>query len=228
MAKAHSDEQRWKKALRGREDFLINRLAQEWDAAEQSAHRAELINAAKASAKVIAKSVLILLAIAGFVTISAVTPNIFAVYGFSGRRRKFFNRKNLQKTVNYLQARKYTLKKRGESGYTLRLTKKGRDLALRRIFQDFQIPRPAHWDGWWHVVLFDIPNRRKHARDSLRKRLKTLGFYPLQESVFVFPYPCDDEITFFTSLYNIGDYVRMIKTNKLLSDDDIREFFALA
>ena len=141
---------------------------------------------------------------------------------------KFFNRKNLQKTVNYLQARKYTLKKRGESGYTLRLTKKGRDLALRRIFQDFQIPRPAHWDGWWHVVLFDIPNRRKHARDSLRKRLKTLGFYPLQESVFVFPYPCDDEITFFTSLYNIGDYVRMIKTNKLLSDDDIREFFALA
>ena len=36
------------------------------------------------------------------------------------------------------------------------------------------------------MVLFDIPETQKKIRDSLRKKLKKLGFLEFQKSVFIF------------------------------------------
>lgn len=40
------------------------------------------------------------------------------------------------------------------------------------------------WDGKWRVVIFDIPEKHKRARDLLRSKLKTWGFVSWQKSVW--------------------------------------------
>jgi DNA-binding transcriptional regulator PaaX len=49
----------------------------------------------------------------------------------------------------------------------------------------------THWDGFWRMVILDIPESRKSERNSLRYILKKAGFAPLKNSVWVSPYPME-------------------------------------
>lgn len=66
---------------------------------------------------------------------------------------------------------------------------------------------------------FDIPLRNKWAREGFREKLKSMGFYPLQKSVFIIPHPCKKEIDFLCGLYNIRGNVRLVET-KSIGDDN--------
>ena len=96
---------------------------------------------------------------------------------------------------------------------------------LRHALNQLKIKPQTIWDGIWRIVIFDIPNRHKWSRDALRGRLRIMGFYQLQKSVFVYPFPCDKEVAFIASLFNARSYLRLIKTDTIEHDDDLREFF---
>src|SRR3989344_3419862 len=57
-----------------------------------------------------------------------------------------------------------------------RLTAKGKERFLQHQFNILALPRAKRWDGKWRIVLFDIPEPKKKIRDSLRRKLKALGF----------------------------------------------------
>jgi len=44
------------------------------------------------------------------------------------------------------------------------------------------------WDGFWRIVVFDIPEKRRRSRDILRRQLKMLGFGRLQNSTYISPH----------------------------------------
>jgi hypothetical protein len=54
-----------------------------------------------------------------------------------------------------------------------------------------------------------------------------MGFYQLQKSAFVFPYPCREEVEFLGRLYDRNDYIRFIETGALSYDADLREYLSL-
>ena len=64
------------------------------------------------------------------------------------------------------------------------------------------------WDGKWRLVIFDIPEEIRKGRDALREKLRKLGFYELQKSVFVFPHECKDEVDFVIEFFGLREYVR--------------------
>ncbi len=45
------------------------------------------------------------------------------------------------------------------------------------------------WDGFWRIVILDLPEDRKSERNSLRYILKKAGFVCLKNSVWITPYP---------------------------------------
>ncbi len=73
-----------------------------------------------------------------------------------------------------------------------RFTKKGikkcQEIMRMGKFEEMEIKRPEKWDGKWRIIIFDIPNTKKGARDALRERLNVLGFCQMQKSVFVHPF----------------------------------------
>jgi len=83
------------------------------------------------------------------------------------------------------------------------------------------------WDGQWRMVIFDIPEDLRKARDALRSKLKELGFCELQKSVFVFPYECKDEIDFIVEFFGVREYVRYGILRSIDNDPHLRRIFHL-
>ena len=75
--------------------------------------------------------------------------------------------------------------------------------------------------------MFDIPERLKKVRETLRYQLKRLGFLELQKSVFVLPYECEHELEYITEFYNIRKYVRVILADKIDNELDLKNKFSL-
>lgn len=224
-------EKRLKNALWRKQDFLLGRLKEEWELLEKDEKRhlkrQKLIEGSKTAGIAAAQTVLALAAIAGVVVIAAVAPNIFAAFGRRGHRR-FIPQKGFGKTASYLKEKGFAAVKRQGEKYTVTLMAKGRERVIQHSFHQLIIKKPKSWDGNWRIITFDIPEKYKWSREGFRRKLKELGFYHFQKSVFVSPYPCSEEVDFISSLFNISNFVHHIETNKLTNDGALRNYFNLS
>ncbi len=88
--------------------------------------------------------------------------------------------------------------------------------------------RNIKWDKKWRVIIFDIPQELHNKRNIFRQRLKSLGFYMIQKSVFVFPYPCEDELSEYCKKIKINDYINILLTDNLgYVDKEVKKVFNL-
>lgn len=71
------------------------------------------------------------------------------------------------------------------------------------------------WDGKWRIVIWDIPEKRRMARDLLRYKLKWLGFKQLQKSIWITKKNCTQVLRDFIKQIGIKDWVRVIETDNL-------------
>ncbi len=51
------------------------------------------------------------------------------------------------------------------------------------------------WDGFWRIILLDLPENRKSERESLRYLLKKAGFICLKNSAWISPFPFEHLFT---------------------------------
>jgi phenylacetic acid degradation operon negative regulatory protein len=95
---------------------------------------------------------------------------------------------------------------------------------LVRYHRNLGIP----WDGKWRIVMFDIPQKYERQRHLFRAKLKTLGFQMIQKSVFVIPYPCEQELSRVCHSLKLLDHVDVIVAETIGSkEDDIKKLFGL-
>lgn len=106
----------------------------------------------------------------------------------------------------------------------IRLTRAGNELAE---FERLYLPKPKRWDGKWRIIAFDVPEKYKQARRSLHMKLRELGCYRYQNSVFVYPYECKKEIELIQNYFGFGDYIRYIVAEKLDNNTTLEDFFKL-
>lgn len=66
---------------------------------------------------------------------------------------------------------------------------------LRILGKKSTAPIVAGWDGFWRIILLDLPEERKSEREALRYLLKKAGFIALKNSVWVSPYPFEHLFT---------------------------------
>ncbi len=110
---------------------------------------------------------------------------------------------------------------------SLKLTEEGRQYARYSDLygSTIKIKKPKQWDKKWRLVIFDIPEKKRFFRDVLRNHLKAIGFRMLQQSVFVFPYPCEKELIQLAELYNATDYVHVATVTFLDNEKKLKETF---
>lgn len=83
------------------------------------------------------------------------------------------------------------------------------------------------WDGRWRMVVFDIPERRRRVRIRLRAYMTEVGFVRLQDSVWVYPYDCEDFIALLKAELKIGKDVLYAIADTIEHDKGIRKHFDL-
>jgi DNA-binding transcriptional regulator PaaX len=141
---------------------------------------------------------------------------------------KEINRQSLRRAIKSLYRSKLIGEKQNADGtITLILTDRGKQKALTYDLDEIKIKKPATWDKKWRVALFDIPDNRKKIREALRGHLKNMQFYEFQESVFVHPYDCEDEVNYLIEFYDIRKFVRFIVAESLDNELHLKHHFKL-
>lgn len=107
------------------------------------------------------------------------------------------------------------------------VTEKGKEKALIFNVDNLEIRTPTRWDQKWRLVMYDIPETKKALREALRAKLKELGFHEWQKSVFVHPYPCQNEIDFLVEFFEARPYVRHGELTNPLNEAELRLAFDL-
>lgn len=178
----------------------------------------------------IAKQILITVGVAGVVVLAAAAPGVLYAAKLFEKDKGWFPKKDrTQRTtqaIRRLQRNHLLAVKEKRGKFVVELTKEGKQKFKEIQFERLQITKPAHWDKKWRIVIFDIPDKSfKRARDVLRGKLKKWEFYPLQKSVWVCPWPCENEIQLVAELYGIAPYVNVVVAEKILDDLSIRKHF---
>ena len=107
------------------------------------------------------------------------------------------------------------------------LSEAGRKRVLKFDFDRLTLPKPNLWKGKWQVVIYDIPEKLKKGRESFRYKLKELGFYEWQKSVFVYPFECRDQIDFVVEFFDLRPYVRYAELINPTNEAELKLHFNL-
>ena len=165
------------------------------------------------------------IAVVGLLPVAVLAPNVLGALGktsFLTQRKK-----RMQKSFTRLVQAGYIALETEGSSKRARLTKKGEWFAAR-IGAGTLIPKkPRRWDGKWRMLIFDIPETRKKSRAQLRLTLMGLGFRRLQDSVWVYPYDCEDFITVLKLDMKMGKDVLYVIADRIENDKALRTHFNL-
>jgi len=91
--------------------------------------------------------------------------------------------------------------------------------------EDFKPKFPDHWDGFWVILIFDIPEKLKIIRNYLRRKITHYGFIQVQKSVYVFPFECEQDILSLIEELKINKYVTLIRSSVLQGEKIFAEKF---
>lgn len=179
----------------------------------------------------ITKDIFKTLLISGMLCIAATSPYFIQnlIKGFKKcKKLKKYNHKKIYNTF-YKLKRDGNIRIKSKNGQIyISLTEKGKKMAGWMQIDDLEIKKPKKWDGKWRLVAFDIAQPKLIYREALRGKLKELGFYQFQKSIWIYPYNCKDEIGLLTDFFGFSDEeVQLITAESLKNGKKFKELFKL-
>ncbi len=107
------------------------------------------------------------------------------------------------------------------------LTEHGKKRAEAQIIDILVARKPRHWDGKWRMIIFDIPESRRRGRDAIRHKLKSLRFFKLQESVWIYPYECRQAVQHLADYYDVKPYVHFAIVDIFDQEEETRQYYGI-
>lgn len=98
-----------------------------------------------------------------------------------------------------------------EEKLLIRLTDLGKDQAMWAAMKIEE----GSWDGKWRIVIWDIPEKKRAARDLFRRKLKELGFNHWQKSVWATKKNCTKQLRDFVKKVGIEDWIMVIESDNI-------------
>lgn len=166
----------------------------------------------KASVRGLTKVLLITLGTGAIITVALAFPGLGFLYREFKRDQwdEAKKRGAMKSTIKRLEKQKLISWRENEKGEVqLTLTEDGQKRVLRYKIDELNLSKKKK-DGFLRVVIFDIPEKDKAAREVFRRKLKEMGFYKLQRSVFITPYKCKSEIDFLSHSLGVAPHVHYI------------------
>ena len=173
------------------------------------------------------QAILAAVGVTGVIAVALIAPNVFqAIPRIAGSKYKFMYR--AQTAAGRLAQKGYVRFVERKGMKYIELTERGRRvLAFEQQKIALHTRKTKRWDKRWRMVIFDIPEKRRNIRVRLRTTMQELGFLRLQDSVWVFPYDCEEVITLLKAELHIGKDVLYVIVEKIENDKPIKKHFGL-
>lgn len=161
-----------------------------------------------------------------------VTPNFPIVVGsilkiIEELKHIKIPKSKLKRTLQQLEKKKLITLEKEKDQVVVKILEAGKvnvfKYSLKSIL-DFK-KKEKKWDGRWFLVIFDVPEKERNKRDYLRRFLADIGFYPYQQSVYVFPYECHKEVFLLKKIVEGGKYISYIVAESLEYEDKLKDVF---
>ncbi len=170
-------------------------------------------------------AILAILAEIGTIHIKAFFPHPY-YHTFCNHKSK----STFYSTLSHLKKRKLVNHNKDKQIFSLTPLGKKETLFVKTkvktaFFTQSNSPKKEKWDGYWRVVIFDIPEKLITIRNALRDLLKGIGFQKLQHSVWVYPYKIPDFLDETLNDNRIKKYVRFLLVKEIYYDWDIKKNF---
>ena len=168
------------------------------------------------------------IALSGAVLVAAIAPNALAQLRHLPAIKRAQLRYKAKTILGRLAAQGLIkFEKRNGKSYA-RITDAGQKaLSLEQQKAALHNGKKRRWDKRWRVIIFDIPERRRKVRDRLRIIMRELGFARLQDSVWVYPYDCEDLMALLKADLKIGAAVLYMVVEHIENDKQLQTQFAL-
>lgn len=164
------------------------------------------------------------IAIAGVVGVATVAPNAMQLIKYfvpeSDIKRHYKYRAN--HSLKKLIMDGYVQEKTTNGRKTFSLTNKGK---LR--YESLKEKKQKRWDGKWRLVSFDVYEKNRNKRDLLRRELQAYGFQMMHQSMWAYPYPCDEYIALLKSDLSFGKNVQYMLVDYIDMHIDLKRMFDL-
>lgn len=115
---------------------------------------------------------------------------------------------------------------RGEQ-LIVKITQLGKKWLKRYEIRHMTVKRPIKWDGLWRVIVFDIPEKNRELRNIVRGWLKKLGFARLQQSVWVVPWPCQEQFDALATEFALGNQAILLESRTIEKQAALKRIFNL-
>lgn len=160
---------------------------------------------------------------AGIITIALTVPNVIGAMVKVGLLPHPRQSELVRRSVDRMYAQGL-LKHRGGK---LVLTERGERTLRKLQLRAFGVQRPRKWDGKWRVLIFDIPEDRRALRDEIRRTLLANGFLRVQDSVWIYPYDCEDWVQLWKAELKVGKELLYLIVDSVENDSLLRIQFGL-
>lgn len=164
---------------------------------------------------------------AGFIGIVIVAPNSAQALKLIMGKKSLALQTNYSRLLTELKRRGLIIVNKNENSFQFNLTPAGLKKLQQVNIEELTIKKQKKWDKHWRIVTFDVPVRYSKQRMYFTKRLKILGFFMLQKSIWVHPYPCFDELELTAEHYNVMrfcTYMEIVKTDEMTARKLLRHF----
>ena len=163
----------------------------------------------------------------GFAVPAFLTSPFGLYYLVRGGMKYYFRRSDFHREIKRLEKREFITLTKTEKGWLIKLLEKGKKRQREMKVDEVKLTFGRAWDKRWHLFTFDIPEKYRGARDVLRKKLKELGLYNIQRSVFVYPFDCKKELQFISEYYRLAKYTTYAEVISIDIDKELRQHFKL-
>ncbi len=132
----------------------------------------------------------------------------------------------LKRALKRLEEQRFIARKvvRGKEVFVI--TKYGKDRIDKYLMADLHI-KPQKWDGRWRVLMFDIPEKQGggRIRRDVSRQLREMGMKAVQNSVFITPFPCKEQLDTVAAFFKIKKYFMYLEADTYEGADDLLRFF---
>lgn len=97
----------------------------------------------------------------------------------------------------------------------LKITKKGKNKLNCIKLECEETLVSTSWDGFWRIIILDIPENRKSERETLRYLLKKANFVCIKNTVWISPFPYENLFTNIKKDLNLETELMIIVSDKL-------------
>lgn len=135
------------------------------------------------------------------------------------------------KNRRWAKRRVYEVQRQGyvrEDEGTYSLSEIGQRIVEEQKLWDLKIPIPRGWDGFWHIVVFDIPQKKINVRIPFVRHLQNLGLVFYQRSVWIHPYPFENEVRKVAIFHGLLPHLSFIVASHIDGSLRLRKQFKLS